>query len=320
MKLFAATLTSSAFAQFANFGPPDAVSTFTIPETGLDTSFDAGFDAPDANPVADLGPVTGDDLLGAFETFGAEEDDAERYGVFTTPTSTPPDDDKFDYGFDCWKCDQMTFADCAMNGEWKSCPTGDYDVCFLELRSTHNNVQQICTGCKDLNACSNLKFENFRDANTPTPWDQCRPTVAQQNARGRFGNSRQSVCRQCFNTCDHDSTHHDPKLWCPTYHTSEGTNFLMSSASGTSPADLAYPDQESFQIPQWDRLNHWKLGDAPSHGAHQQDVTFWRVDLVAHQLTELNDDILAGLVHKSDFDDDIVYDDDQGTINQNNSG
>jgi len=301
MKLFVTITASTAFAQFANFNAP-------------------GLATPDVSAVAD-GDVsgTGSDLFSAFETF---EETNERYGVFSTSPSTPPDDEKFDYGFDCWKCDQMTFADCAMNGEWKSCPSGDYDVCFLELRSTHNNVQQICTGCKDLNACEHLKFENFRNANpstTPTPFDQCRPTVAQGNARGRFGNSRQSVCRQCFNTCDSDSSHHDPKNWCPTYHTSEGTNFLMSSASGTTPSDLAYPDQESFQIPQWDRTNHWKLGSAPSHGAHQQDITFWRVDLVAHQMNELNTDIEANEVNKSDFDGDIDYLAD-GTIDPNNSG
>lgn len=322
MKLLVATVSSSALAQFANFAAPDALSTFTIPEAGLDLG--TSFDAPDsgaAEATADLGPVSGDDLLAAFETFGTGDDgDEERYGIFSTSAApTTAAVDKFDYGFDCWKCDRMTFADCALLGDWNNCPSGDYDVCFMELRSVHNSVQQVCTGCKDGSACEHMRLENFRSPTTPTPFDQCRPTEVQQNSRGRFGNSRQSVCRTCFNTCDSDSPHHDPKLWCPTYHTTEGTNFIMDAAAGSVPADLSYPDQESFQIPQWDRTTHWKLGSAPGHDDHKDDMNFWRVDLVATQMNKLNTLIVSNDLEKSDFDGDIDYNAD-GTINQNNSG
>ena len=157
----------------------------------------------------------------------------------------------------------------------------------------------------------NLKFENFRGA-VSTVMDQCRSDSTAQLARTRWGGARQSVCRQCFNTCDSDSTvDQDPKNWCPTYQMASSAVHLMSSATT--------PDQSSFRIPQWDLSSHWSLGTAAGHGDHKQDDTFWRVDLVAEQMTNLNALIASGAVLKDDFDGDVDYNAD-GTINMNNSG
>lgn len=144
----------------------------------------------------------------------AEEDDerkGERYfftqasttsTTTTTTTQTPPD------GSSCWKCDQMTYASCASEGDIELCQKGDKDCCFVEIRETAQQLQQLCTGCKDKVACENLRDENFH-FDTPNSLSvtssnekvyQCRPDYRQQII-GKHA-TKQSVCRQCFKTCE----------------------------------------------------------------------------------------------------------------------
>lgn len=111
----------------------------------------------------------------------------------TTTTTTPSDGDT------CWKCDQMTHAKCSSEGTPEKCQKGDKDCCFIEVRETAQQLQQLCTGCKSKDACTNLRDENFVGSNQIT--HQCRPDYRQQRV-GRFNRSVQSVCRQCFNTCE----------------------------------------------------------------------------------------------------------------------
>lgn len=136
---------------------------------------------------------------------GAEE--ANKYFFQTTqappppPTTAPPPPPENRW---CWKCDAMDYTTCATYGKWQYCELGDKDCCFVEVRQSHRKLQQLCTGCKAKRACEDNKKQNFRFPmqNYPSPlWDQCRPDYRLQSNR-RF--RQQSVCRQCFNTCDKD--------------------------------------------------------------------------------------------------------------------
>lgn len=100
----------------------------------------------------------------------------------------------------CWKCDAMTYADCASTGSYEECILGDKDCCFVEVRFSHQKLQQLCTGCKDKTACEDNMAENFRGTHMDND-DQCRPEMLQQKTNSRHEQT-QSVCRQCFNTCD----------------------------------------------------------------------------------------------------------------------
>ena len=80
----------------------------------------------------------------------AEEDDerkGERYfftqsattsTTTTTTTQTPPD------GSSCWKCDQMTYANCAAEGDIELCQKGDKDCCFVEVTFYQNFSYIFC--------------------------------------------------------------------------------------------------------------------------------------------------------------------------------
>jgi len=142
------------------------------------------------------------------EVAGAQND--ERY-FFTQPTTTSTTTTSTTqtapHGSSCWKCDQMTYNDCAVKGEIQTCPKGDKDCCFVEVRETAQKLQQLCTGCKDKNACENLRDENFAPDPTGSPLDktrkQCKPDYRMQYVGARA--PVQSVCRQCFATCDVDT-------------------------------------------------------------------------------------------------------------------
>jgi len=147
------------------------------------------------------------------EVAAAEDEDekakGERY-FFTTSTTTTTKPTTLTTvtvkpGNNCWKCDQMTYALCASEGSYKTCELGDEDCCFVEIRTTGQKLQQLCTGCKDKTACQDNMMENF---GTMTPGsapmdndDQCRPEMLQQKKNSRNARA-QSVCRQCFKTCD----------------------------------------------------------------------------------------------------------------------
>lgn len=134
----------------------------------------------------------------------------ERYfgTVGTQATAAPPpvvtpDDDSV-YGEGCWKCDQMSFATCATNGEFTDCSAdqsnGDYGVCFIEMRENFQKLTQLCTGCKDANACNDLKAQNFVGNNLTR--HQCKSDYRLQRPSRRRVGVQQSTCRQCFAMCN----------------------------------------------------------------------------------------------------------------------
>jgi hypothetical protein len=107
----------------------------------------------------------------------------------------------------CWKCDAMNYVDCAGTGFYEECGLGEEDCCFVEIREMYGDLKQLCTGCKQTNACENLRKENFQyqdfvELDPGYPWieDQCRPHYTDQRRPMRDG-PQQSVCRQCFQTC-----------------------------------------------------------------------------------------------------------------------
>lgn len=107
----------------------------------------------------------------------------------------------------------MSFAQCAALGEFEYCAsdsdttTGRDAVCFLELRETNQQLQQLCTGCKSRNACENLKRQNFIGSAGSYRGgrfaDQCKSEWFIQEVGKRYG-SQQSTCRTCFLMCDND--------------------------------------------------------------------------------------------------------------------
>lgn len=125
----------------------------------------------------------------------------------TTPPTQPP---VTSTAGGCWKCDAMTYGQCAAQGSFELCAgdtdttTGQAAVCFLELRETNQQLQQLCTGCKDVNACNNLKAQNFvgsaASARAGRFNDQCKNEWFIQTLGQRYGSS-QSTCRTCFAMC-----------------------------------------------------------------------------------------------------------------------
>jgi len=130
--------------------------------------------------------------------------DEERYFFTTSPTTTSTTSTTtttLGPGTKCWKCDAMTYATCASSGSWQTCPKGDEDCCFVEIREQEQKLQQLCTGCKDKTACEDNRAENFvNSAAVNFLLDQCKPDYRQQKIGRRA--PQQSVCRQCFQTCN----------------------------------------------------------------------------------------------------------------------
>jgi len=141
---------------------------------------------------------------------GFEFSTDERYFFTTTTTTstttTTTTTTTASNVMSCWKCDSMTYSNCASSGRYEECQSGDSDCCFIEIREKYQSLQQLCTGCKSENACENLMSQNFAvhsdaDSDTNIFADQCRPNYFLQRRNFRFG-SQQSVCRQCFTTCN----------------------------------------------------------------------------------------------------------------------
>merc|ERR1711990_1193403 len=90
---------------------------------------------------------------------------ANTVATTTIPIVTPAPDVNIVYGTGCWKCDAMSYTTCASEGYWQDCSNdqaaGDSGVCFIELRETSQELTQLCTGCKDAQACDDLKAQNF---------------------------------------------------------------------------------------------------------------------------------------------------------------
>lgn len=134
----------------------------------------------------------------------------ERYffteATTTTPAPAPtpaPDGPATDLNV-CWKCDSMSYSDCATSGKYTLCGLGEHSSCFYEIREVEGALAQLCTGCKQTEACTDLRNENFRDVNNVDMLnDQCKPSYLNQRGNTRNGN-QQSVCRTCSQTCRSD--------------------------------------------------------------------------------------------------------------------
>jgi len=162
----------------------------------------AQVDVPDLSRFG-LGSGTPLDFPGSGPSFNFADGagNEERYFFTTTTTTstttTTTTTTSINFGDTCWKCDQKTYANCALDGEFETCEMGVEDCCFVEIREQNQKLAQLSTGCKDEQACLDNKNQNFiGDFNTV----QCRPDYQLQR-RGARNQYVQSVCRQCFNTC-----------------------------------------------------------------------------------------------------------------------
>jgi len=99
----------SAF-DLSNFGLPAAPALPAVPDREVDADFDPN------------------DERYFFTSTGTTST------TTTTTTQTPP------HGTSCWKCDQMTYNDCAIKGKIETCPKGDKDCCFVEVRETRQKI------------------------------------------------------------------------------------------------------------------------------------------------------------------------------------
>jgi hypothetical protein len=186
MKLFT-TLAASAVAQL-NIGSLD----------DLFSQLNAGLPAADTEAAADEGPVEG---IGERYFVGGDAPPITD----APPTTAPPSTDEI-YGSGCWKCDEMNFVGCAVNGYFQDCAAdqaaGDAGVCFIEFRESHQGLTQLCTGCKDAQACADIKKQNFAYSNPLSPRNECKSDWRFQRPTRRQYGVQQSTCRQCFSMCE----------------------------------------------------------------------------------------------------------------------
>jgi len=149
----------------------------------------------------------------------------------------------------CWKCDQMTYSECASLGEYESCELGEAGSCFLEIREVYGKLKQLCTGCKSLVACRDIQSENFVDANNLDQHnDQCRPSYHNQMRHGRNG-AQQSVCRTCFQQCK--NTRFGGAFCFGSINANTGKEFMIpfATSSANYPGLLNPVDSLALGIP-----------------------------------------------------------------------
>lgn len=170
----------------------------------------------------------------------------------------------------------MTYANCASGGEMEECHDGDEDCCFVEVRETQGSLQQLCTGCKDRTACEDMKGDNFVGHYTNY---QCRSDYRYQRAgRGRI---QQSVCRQCFQTCDPSADSSKCFGSIATNGATPNVKFTLHSDEANFPWNNFYVggDVDGFGIPTHAKLDSGVdsavIGDIESFAsADTQNVWF----------------------------------------------
>ncbi|CAG5082242.1 Oidioi.mRNA.OKI2018_I69.PAR.g10074.t1.cds [Oikopleura dioica] len=78
----------------------------------------------------------------------------------TTTTTTPGTNTTTQSpGSGCFKCDAMSMTLCAVSGVFETCE-GESSSCFIEAREVNQQLTQLCTGCKNPQACYNLQQSN----------------------------------------------------------------------------------------------------------------------------------------------------------------
>jgi len=205
MKLSAALAVLSSVARAQDYDLEDLLAGLNMED--LDLGFDLTPDlfTDQAAGENDAGEAALDSALAASAEEAAEA--GVRYfgqavNTVTTTTTTTPTTVSTN-GLGCFKCDQMSMAECAALGQFETCPSGESSMCFIEIREVNQQVNQLCTGCKNTQACHELQQQNFLGG--PYHMDQCRPHYIEQTPRIRSPNG-QSTCRQCFKQCETSAT------------------------------------------------------------------------------------------------------------------
>lgn len=184
-----------------------------IDERAQDSFFSlAQFDpsvTAETNQAEVASDVTGDLPVGPDDSRSAYAPDVDgSMNDFTGPTN-----DDLKTGIDtfnaCFTCDatgddaSTLMTACQATGKLVQCETDS--LCLLEVRKRSGKYVGIRTLCKSKVACEDQQKQNFGPG--PLLRQQCRP---EDNLTSRrFG---PSVCRQCFQTCDGDSSTNDGDL------------------------------------------------------------------------------------------------------------
>ena len=190
MKLFSILLISTSAQDYDSL--VGALGAISLEDFELPDEFVAGTDLEEAiNEALDALVV---------EAAENEVEAEERYfgiaSVTTTTTTPGTTTTTKSPGSGCFKCDAMSMTACAVSGVFETCE-GESSSCFIEVREINQQLTQLCTGCKNTQACYNLQQNNFLGTHQH---HQCKPHYAQQQV-GRRRTNEQSVCRQCFDQC-----------------------------------------------------------------------------------------------------------------------
>jgi hypothetical protein len=203
MKLTATLALTSSIARAQDYDLNDLLAGLNMED--LDLGFDLTPDLFSDIGEADAGEAALDSALAASAVEAAEA--GVRYfggsATTATTTTTTATTTSTTNGSGCFKCDQMSMAECAALGQFETCPSGEQSYCFIEIREVNQQVNQLCTGCKNSQACHELKEQNF--IGTQYHMHQCRPHYIEQ-APGRRSPNGQSTCRQCFKQCENDAS------------------------------------------------------------------------------------------------------------------
>jgi len=216
----------------------------------------------------------------------------------TTPPTQPP---VTSTAGGCWKCDAMTYGQCAAQGSFELCAgdtdttTGQAAVCFLELRETNQQLQQLCTGCKDVNACNNLKAQNFvGSAGSKRAGrfnDQCKNEWFIQTLGQRYGSS-QSTCRTCFAMCT-DNANDSHKCFGGLNSNDANADQFLYPAFGSSAGELR---SGTVSLGQAGRLNSAAKTRVQTTHLNPSSVAVGNIGIptgvFAPSVTEINDNLL----------------------------
>merc|ERR1712193_436097 len=154
MKLSAALAVLSSVARAQDYDLEDLLAGLNMED--LDLGFDLTPDlfTDQAAGENDAGEAALDSALAASAEEAAEA--GVRYFGQAVNTATTPTTVSIN-GQGCFKCDQMSMAECAALGQFETCPSGESSMCFIEIREVNQQVNQLCTGCKNTQACHELQ-------------------------------------------------------------------------------------------------------------------------------------------------------------------
>jgi len=151
-----------------------------------------------------------------------------------------------------------------MGGQFETCPSGEQSVCFIEIREVNQQVNQLCTGCKNTQACTELQTQNFIGSQFHT--NQCRPHYIEQTPTIRSPKG-QSTCRQCFKQCEFDEAGSSTDGMCFFGHDSQfaeaGDNLQASGALDAN--GVAFSGNRLIQYDQSNLAAHTSVSTNSDH-------------------------------------------------------